>query len=317
MLLSSNQKQNHAPPCITIDIEDWPQSTFDLSLPITPRAADNTLRLLEILAELGIRTTMFVLGKFAEKFPRVVQQIQAAGHEVANHGFGHVPIFRQSPAAFEEDIVQSKDLLEQITGQPVIGYRAPDFSITRRSLWALEVLAERGVQYDSSIFPVSRPHYGIPEWPNHPVRLKLSNDLRIMEFPPAALDFAGRRWPIGGGGYHRLVPGLFMRKLSSLYLEQAPFIFYCHPYEFDHQEFSQISLDIPLKLRLHQGLGRRPFAKRFRKFVQQFGGRPIIDLFKMDTIWPELTLIHSHPSGCQNSGSIPALNVDLATNRLS
>jgi hypothetical protein len=181
-------------------------------------------------------------------------------------------------------------MLEQIVGQPVIGYRAPDFSITRQSLWALEVLAECGVQYDSSIFPVSRPNYGIPDWPNYPVKLKLFNDLTIMEFPLAALDFAGRRWPIGGGGYHRLVPGLIMRKLASLYLERAPFIFYCHPYEFDYQEFSQISLDIPLKVRLHQGLGRKPFAKRFGRFVRQFGGRPVIDLFKSDAIWPEFTL---------------------------
>ena len=290
MSLSGNKRQNHAPPCITIDVEDWPQSTFDLRLPITQRAADNTLRVLEILAEMGIRATMFVLGKFAEKYPKIVQKIHEAGHEVGNHGYGHVPIFRQTPEEFKEDITRSKDMLEQIIGQPVIGYRAPDFSITRQSLWALGVLAESGVHYDTSIFPVSRPNYGIPDWPNYPVKVKLPNNLSIMEFPLAALDFGGRRWPIGGGGYHRLVPGVIMRRLANLYLHRSHFIFYCHPYEFDHKEFSQISLNIPLKVRLHQGLGRKLFGKRFEKFVRRFGGRPIIDLLTSGGVWPEITL---------------------------
>ena len=290
MSLSGNKRQNHAPPCITIDVEDWPQSTFDLRLPITQRAADNTLRVLEILAEMGIRATMFVLGKFAEKYPKIVQKIHEAGHEVGNHGYGHVPIFRQTPEEFKEDITRSKDMLEQIIGQPVIGYRAPDFSITRQSLWALGVLAESGVHYDTSIFPVSRPNYGIPDWPNYPVKVKLPNNLSIMEFPLAALDFGGRRWPIGGGGYHRLVPGMIMRRLANLYLHRSHFIFYCHPYEFDHKEFSQISLNIPLKVRLHQGLGRKLFGKRFEKFVRRFGGRPIIDLLTSGGVWPEITL---------------------------
>lgn len=287
---SGKTNQDYLPPCITIDIEDWPQSTFDLSLPITQRAADNTMKVLEILAELGISVTMFVLGKFAEKFPKIVQEIHVAGHEVGNHGYGHVPIFRQNRAEFKEDIARSKDMLEQIIGHPVLGYRAPDFSITRQSLWALEVLSESGFQYDSSIFPVSRPNYGIPDWPNYPVTVKLAHDLQIIEFPLAALDLGGKRLPIGGGGYHRLVPGLLMRGLAKLHLRQAPFIFYCHPYEFDYKEFSQISLNIPLMMKLHQGLGRKPFTGRFKKFVRKFGGRPIVDLLRSETSWPEITL---------------------------
>ncbi len=290
MSLSGKERPNHAPPCITIDVEDWPQSTFNLNLPITQRAADNTRRVLEILAKMGILATMFVLGKFAETYPQIVRKIHESGHEVGNHGYGHVPIFRQTPKEFKEDITRSKDMLEQIIGQPVIGYRAPDFSITRQSLWALEVLTECGVQYDTSIFPVSRPNYGIPDWPNYPVKVKLANNLTIMEFPLAALDFAGRRWPIGGGGYHRLVPGVIMRRLASRYLQQAHFIFYCHPYEFDYEEFRQTDLHIPLKIRLHQGLGRKYFRKRFEKFVGRFGGRPINDLFNGGEVWQEVTV---------------------------
>ncbi len=133
---------SYAPPVISIDVEDWPQSSWDRDLPVTMRAADNTRRLLELLAEAGIRATMFVLGKLAEKFPDVVREIDAAGHEVGSHGYGHVEIFKQSRDEFAQDLARSKDLLEQIVGKPVVGYRAPDFSIIRDSLWALEVLAE-------------------------------------------------------------------------------------------------------------------------------------------------------------------------------
>src|SRR5690349_14058879 len=137
------------PPAISVDVEDWPQSTWDRSLPITSRSAANTRALLRILAQARVRATLFVLGKFAEAFPEVVREIRSEGHEVASHGYGHVEVFKQSAAEFADDVRRSKELLESITGEPVVGYRAPDFSIMRTSLWALEILAELGFQYDS------------------------------------------------------------------------------------------------------------------------------------------------------------------------
>jgi polysaccharide deacetylase family protein (PEP-CTERM system associated) len=269
---------NHGPPVISIDVEDWPQSSWDRNLPVTERSAANTRRLLNILSDAKIRATMFILGKFAETFPDVVREIHAAGHEVASHGYGHVEIFKLSPKEFRDDIRRSKSFLEQLLGVQVRGYRAPDFSIVDRSLWALEVLAEEGFEYDSSIYPVRRPRYGIPDWPREPRRVTLPTGRSILEFPLAAWTWLGRNWPVAGGGYHRLLPGPAIRLLARRVLATAPYVYYCHPYEFDPAEFDEIDLPIPWKVRKHQGLGRRRFAGRFKAFVREFGGRPFCEL---------------------------------------
>jgi polysaccharide deacetylase family protein (PEP-CTERM system associated) len=275
----------HAPPVISVDVEDWPQSSWDRNLPITPRAADNTRRLLALLAREGVRTTMFVLGKLAERFPELVREIDAAGHEVASHGHGHVEIFKQTRGEFAADLRRSKDFLEQTLGKRVRGYRAPDFSIVRDSLWALEELADQGFEYDSSIFPVERPRYGIPDWPMAPVRVQLAGGKSIVEFPIAAYRAWGKNWPVGGGGYHRLLPGAAGRWLVRRVMNSRPFVFYCHPYEFDPREFAEISLNIPLKVRLHQGLGRGRFESRFVSLVRRFGGQRMCDLLDAHA-WP-------------------------------
>jgi polysaccharide deacetylase family protein (PEP-CTERM system associated) len=280
---------DYAPPVITIDIEDWPQSSWDRQLPISQRAADNTRRLLDLLNRAGIRATMFVLGKVAERFPALVREIDSAGHEVASHGHGHIEIFKQTPAIFEADVRRSKDLLEQVLGQPIRGYRAPDFSIVRNSLWALEVLARLGFAYDSSIFPVKRPRYGIPEWPLKPMRVRLPGGASCVEFPIATCCAFGRNWPIGGGGYHRLLPGWLARSLARQVMRSRPFVFYCHPYEFDPREFAETTLQIPFKVRLHQGLGRGRFEARFNRLVRQFGGCRMGDLIQSHE-WPEFDL---------------------------
>jgi polysaccharide deacetylase family protein (PEP-CTERM system associated) len=266
------------PPVITVDVEDWPQSTWDRSLPITKRSATNTSRLLDIMQECQVRATFFVLGKFAEKFPEIVRDIHAAGHEIASHGHGHVEIFAHSREEFRQDILRSKDHLEQLIGQPVLGYRAPDFSIVKRSLWALEELAHAGFQYDSSIFPINNWRYGIPEWPSVPIRLQLADGCRITEFPIATYPLRHRNLPVGGGGYFRLLPKFMSLRFARRVMNFQPFVFYCHPYEFDPQEFSEIDVKVPWKVRLQQGLGRRWFAGRFRAFVRTFGSQQMRDL---------------------------------------
>lgn len=279
----------HAPPIISIDVEDWPQSSWDRDLPITPRAADNTRRVLSLLDRAGVKATMFILGKLADRFPEVVREIDAAGHEVASHGYGHVEIFKQSREEFAADLRRSKDVLEQIVGKKVRGFRAPDFSIIRPSLWALEVLAEQGFEYDSSIFPVKRPRYGIPDWPLSPTRVLLPDGGKILEFPIASYRAWGKNWPVGGGGYHRLMPGSAGRWFARRVMESRPFVFYCHPYEFDPREFAEISVKVPLKIRLHQGLGRGRFEARFMDLIAQFGGCRMIDLVDGHE-WPEFDL---------------------------
>ncbi len=291
---------NFAPPVISIDVEDWPQSSWDRDLPITQRAEDNTRRLLEVLDRAGIRATMFVLGKLAERFPQLVREIDDAGHEVASHGYGHVEIFKQTRAEFGADLKRSKDLLEQIVGKRVRGFRAPDFSIVRGSLWALEELAAQGFEYDSSIFPVKRPRYGIPDWPLEPRRVQLPDGRAILEFPIASYRAWGKNWPVGGGGYHRLLPGSAGRWLARRVMRYRPFVFYCHPYEFDPREFAEIPLKLPMKVRLHQGLGRSRFEARFVNLIRQLGGCRMIDLVD-NRSWPDFQLTCLSPAAASNA----------------
>jgi polysaccharide deacetylase family protein (PEP-CTERM system associated) len=266
------------PPVISIDVEDWPQSTWDRSLPITERSAENTLRVLEILARHGVKATMFILGKFAQAFPSIVREICKEGHEIACHGYDHTEIFLQSREAFRKDVMLAKDILENIAGEKILGYRAPDFSITRTSLWALEELSDLGFDYDSSIFPVERNRYGIPEWPLNPIRVSFPGNKSIVEFPLGTYKWLKRNWPVGGGGYHRLYPGFFSRYVARKVMKQTPFVFYCHPYEFDYKEFREIPNKIPIRVRLHQGLGRRWFESRFSEFLRKLGGQRIKDI---------------------------------------
>ena len=262
-------------PAITVDVEDWPQSSWDRSLPITQRAADNTRRMLDLFARLNVRVTLFVLGKFAEAFPDVVRRMEREGHEVACHGYGHEEVFKQSREHFSQDVRRAKSLLEDLVGRPVVGYRAPDFSILPGSFWAFEVLSELGFAYDSSMFPIRARRYGVPEWPLHPTRLRLASGTDLMEFPISVVRLAGRNWPLGGGGYQRLLPGWAFRWLSDRVMQERLFVLYCHPYEFDHREFAHLPFDIPLSVRLHQGLGRRFVPARMERFIARFGSQPL------------------------------------------
>jgi len=151
-------------------------------------------------------------------------------------------VFANSRAEFVADVKRSKFFLEQTIGKPVRGYRAPDFSIVRGTLWALEELAAQGFEYDSSVFPVTRPRYGIAEWPLEPARVRLASGQSILEFPIGTYRVLGRNWPVGGGGYNRLLPGFATRWFAKSVMRSRPFVFYCHPYEFDPREFDDMEI---------------------------------------------------------------------------
>lgn len=293
-------------PVISIDVEDWPQSTWDRNLPITDRAAHNTRHLLRILRDAEVRTTMFVLGKLAERFPEVVKEIHADGHEVACHGHGHLEVRRQSPDEFLSDVRRSKDSLEQIIGRPVKGYRAPDFSIVRETLWALDVLVEAGFEYDSSIVPAQLPRYGIAGWPVLPVRVQLSHGASILEAPLATFRALGKNWPVGGGGYHRLLPGVASRYFARRIMTTAPFVFYCHPYEFDVYELSEIPIPVPLTTRFYQGAGRRWFEQRFLDFLRCFGGQSMSEMLSSQ-VWADFHIckLESSSHGTRSLSTVP------------
>ncbi|WP_420388929.1 XrtA system polysaccharide deacetylase [Marinobacter sp.] len=209
-----------------VDREDWHSMEY--------RVEANTHRLLELLERHDTRATFFTLGWVAEKSPGLVRDIQRAGHEVASHGYSHQLIYNQTPEVFREETRRSKKILEDITGEPITGYRAASYSITNQSRWALDILAEEGFVWDSSIFPVHHDRYGMPGTPRWPHRLTTDNGHELAEFPLSTLKFPGYTLPIAGGGYFRLFPYWFSRwGLGSINRQGQPFVFYLHPWEVD------------------------------------------------------------------------------------
>ncbi len=281
-----------------MDVEDWAQSTLDTDLPIGDHCADNARRMLELIGEApDARATFFVLGKFAEKHPDVVRELHAGGHEIASHGFGHVQVHLLGPDRFREDIRRASGVLTDITGQPATGYRAPVFSIGAGSLWALEVLSEAGFRYDSSVFPISGRRYGIAGWPFETCTVRLNNGASIVEFPLTAKTVAGRSFPISGGGYARLLPAWLLGRLLRYEARRRSTwpVFYCHPYEIDPGEFRRTtppppwgSRRLPLKLRLHQGLGRGGFAGKIRSLMSQFRFRSFAEALSSTSTFAEI-----------------------------
>jgi polysaccharide deacetylase family protein (PEP-CTERM system associated) len=199
------------------------------------RADQSTRRLLQLFADRGVKATFFVLGWVAHKDPGLVREIAAAGHEIACHGWSHRLVYDQTVDDFRSETIASKALLEDLIGHEVSGYRAASYSITGRSLWALDVLIEAGFQYDSSIFPVRHDTYGIPGSSPHPGPVSAPSGKQILEFPLSTVDLLGTRLPIAGGGYFRLLPYMFTEAgLRSVNVRQRqPFVFYLHPWEID------------------------------------------------------------------------------------
>jgi polysaccharide deacetylase family protein (PEP-CTERM system associated) len=238
---------------LTVDVEDYFQINafskvvrYDDWPKFESRVERNTHRILDILDGRipgrpdPIRGTFFIVGWVAERFPGLVREIQARGHEAACHGYAHQVIFGQTRDQFREDVKRAKGVLEDITGEQVLGYRAPTYSITRKTLWALDVLHDLGFRYDSSIFPIKHDVYGFPEAPRFmfPFSCKNGNDpATIIEFPITTFRIFNYNLPISGGGYFRLYPYPVTRKLlrSINAGEGQPFIFYLHPWELDHE----------------------------------------------------------------------------------
>jgi polysaccharide deacetylase family protein (PEP-CTERM system associated) len=199
------------------------------------RMREVTEWLLERLEDWRILATFFIVGRIARTEPKLVKAIHEAGHEVASHGWDHRRIHSMDAESFREDIRTSKDALEQVIGSPVVGYRAPTFSIVRQTAWALDILAELDFLYDSSIYPVHHDRYGIPDAPRGPFLARGARH-EILELPPATLRVGGVNLPIGGGGYFRLLPLSLMRTALALSRHDpscGATVLYFHPWEFD------------------------------------------------------------------------------------
>jgi len=224
---------------MTCDVEDYFQvSAFDGIVPqdrwtaVECRIPRNVDRALQIFADTGTKGTFFTLGWVAEHLPQVVRRIADEGHELASHGMYHRRVWSQEPEEFREDAHRARELLQDVGGVAVIGYRAASWSIDHRTPWAHDILAETGYKYSSSIYPVSHDHYGMPDAPRYPYRI---DDNGILEIPPSTARFLGRNVPVAGGGYFRLFP----LRLSKYFIkaqqtnESFPYVFYFHPWELD------------------------------------------------------------------------------------
>ncbi len=225
---------------LTIDVEDYYHVTaFEGQVQrrdwdqYPSRVVGNTHRILRILERRGIHATFFVLGWVAHRFPELVRAIADAGHEVGSHSYWHRLIYQMTPDEFQADLKQSRVVLEDILSAPVQAFRAPSYSVTRQSLWALEILAADGFHYDSSIHPIWHDRYGIPDAERFPHRI--TGDL--WEFPPSVLRLGNINVPVSGGGYFRLYPvhwtALCLRRINSWHF---PFMFYLHPWELDPEQ---------------------------------------------------------------------------------
>lgn len=226
---------------LTVDVEDYFQVSALAPFiarerwdAIPCRVEANVDRLLKRFADSDARATFFTLGWIAERHPQVVRRIVEAGHELASHGYGHLRASDQSREEFLQDVSSAKKILEDIAGVPVIGYRAPSFSIGEGNLWAFDVLKEAGYAYSSSVYPVQHDHYGMPDAPRFPYAVREG----LIEIPITTVRALGRNLPAGGGGYFRFAPYGVSRWAIDRFNrdERAPAIFYMHPWEIDPQQ---------------------------------------------------------------------------------
>ncbi len=274
---------------MTIDVEDYFQveafaSTIDRSdwETLPHRVERNTERLLEILAENGVEATFFILGWVAERHPRLVRGVVAGGHEVASHGSGHLRADRQSPEEFRDDVRRSKRVLEDLSGVPVRGYRAPTFSIGSGSKWAHTILAEEGYSYSSSVYPVRHDLYGTPEAPRTP----FSPAAGMLEIPLTSARMLGVDMPASGGGYFRLLPYQVTRGLLhyARRVNRSPAVFYLHPWEIDPEQPRQHSA--PWKSRFRHYLNLDRTEPRLRRLLRNFTWTRVDRLFLSDERGP-------------------------------
>lgn len=265
---------------LTVDVEDYFQvsafqdrvSTQDWGSRES-RLQHNVEKILECLEAERSQATFFVLGWVAEHFPNVVSRIAEGGHEVACHSYEHRTVYEMTPQEFYEDTRRAKNLLEDISGRQVRGYRAPSFSITQDAFWAFEVLADLGFTYDSSIFPVKHPNYGIPGAPRFPFRVNTPKG-SIIEVPMPTLELAGWRSPFGGGAYLRLLPYWYTRwgiRFVNGHENQSVCVYF-HPWELDP---GQPRIAGSLTARLRHYLGLRKTEAKLRNLLRQFEFYPL------------------------------------------
>lgn len=284
---------------MTVDVEDYFQvSAFDAVVPraswdqLESRVVPNTRRLLELFETSRVRSTFFFLGWIAERFPSLVREVAGAGHEIASHGYGHQLIYALTPAEFRADVRRARHVIEQAAGVAVVGYRAPSFSVIRSTLWALDILAEEGYEYDASIFPIHHDRYGIPDAERH-VHLAAG---RLVEFPASTTRLAGMNLPIGGGGYFRLLPYAWtrwgIRRVNER--EGRPVVFYLHPWEVDS---GQPRLDVGRLTRIRHYAGLDRTVARLTRLMGEFRFDTVRAVLRFPVLQPSIGVLPAASAG--------------------
>jgi len=242
-----------------IQREDWDQCDL--------RVLQSTKRILDLLDKHNTRATFFVLGYVAERLPELIRDIDARGHEIATHGYNHHLITRITPGEFEQDLVRAIDVLKSSCGvqQDIIGFRAPSFTIVEQTRWALDILEQHNIRYDSSVFPIGfHPDYGMPDSPLAPYKITEN----LWEFPLSCVDILGRRLPCSGGGYFRLFPYRFTRYcINKCNRQGRPVVFYLHPWELDPD---QPRIDLPWDKKFRQYNNLHKTEKRLGALLKHF-----------------------------------------------
>ncbi|MBI5303419.1 MAG: DUF3473 domain-containing protein [Chloroflexi bacterium] len=262
---------------ISIDLEDW-FCAYNLNIKIEDwdkqelRVVANTRRVLDVLAKHNTRATFFVLGWVAARVPDLLREIESAEHEIATHGYSHTLLTEMTPDAFEQDLANALRVTRACVSQKIIGYRAPSFTITRKTLWALDILAKLGIAYDSSIFPISgHPDYGIGDAP-----LVIHQRGALTEVPMSVAEIAGKRVPCSGGGYFRVFPyALTTYLMRQVNRAGRPVIFYLHPWEFDPDQ-PRRNLSRSKAFRHYFNLDQT--ARRLDRLLSEFEFAPIKEI---------------------------------------
>ena len=269
---------------MTVDVEDFFHvSAFESIITpeqwkdYQPRVDTNTRKLLDLFAKHDVKSTFFVLGWVAERYPELIKDIHAQGHEIASHGYAHRRATEQTREQFTADVTRSKNHLEDLLGESLTGYRAPSFSIGYNNEWAFEVLAELGFQYSSSTYPVKHDLYGTPDWPRFAYKRKEG----IVEIPIPTLKVMGKQTPIGGGGYFRLYPYTLTKTLISQYLkrEKQPYSFYFHPWEIDADQPRMTNA--PLKSRFRHYVNLNKTEGKLERLLSDFSWGTMKDVYNI------------------------------------
>lgn len=264
----------------SVDRESWDQWPS--------RVVANTQRVLDLFDEHGARATFFFVGWVAARFPHLIREVLSRGHELACHSYWHRTVYSLTPEEFRKDTRQAKNAIEDAAGVPVNGYRAPSWSITKSCLWALDILAEEGFAYDSSIYPIHHDLYGVPGAQRFPYTHACANGLELREFPPATLRFLGTNFPAAGGGYLRIFPSAFtelaFHTFENNYRERV--VVYLHPWELDPEQ-PRIHGSLKSRLRHYTNLGR--MQAKMDKVLRQHTFQPFRDVMAAEALGNQLS----------------------------